>query len=355
MQRAIRTNTQIRSLPIVQWPAADREAWTAVCRPSERLRRGGAGSHMKSVTLDDLARRYGYFCDFLERHGLLDLEAGAGALVAPASVDGYLRELKGRVGSVTIYGSIYKLRRACQLIDPRRDLAWLVEIENELAMLMQPRSKSNRWILTEALLKAGLILIEEADKISTGSELAAARQLRNGLMVAMLAMYPIRLKNFAALEVGRNFIEIKGRWWIALSAEETKENRSDERRIDDLLAPALFRYLTKSRLVLARSETPAPALWLSSNDGRSMSYDNVARVITETTRMTVGIPVSPHLFRTGIASSAAIHGGANPYFASALLHHRDPHVTEAHYNRASGLSAATAFGAVLQGYRKASR
>jgi hypothetical protein len=41
-----------------------------------------------------------------------------------------------------------------------------------------------------------------------------------------------------------------------------------------------------------------------------MTYDGVARAITDTTRSTVGVPVSPHLFRTSVASSAAIHGGA---------------------------------------------
>ena len=64
-------------------------------------------------------------------------------------------------------------------------------------------------------------------------------------------MHPIRLKNFAALEIGRNFVEIKGSWWIVLSASETKEGRPDERRIDDLLQPALDRYLKKYRPVLA--------------------------------------------------------------------------------------------------------
>jgi hypothetical protein len=37
-----------------------------------------------------------------------------------------------------------------------------------------------------------------------------AYQVRNGLMVALLAFCPIRRKNFAALEVGRSFIKIKG-------------------------------------------------------------------------------------------------------------------------------------------------
>jgi len=62
--------SRVRSLPIEQWPSADRDAWTVACRPSQRLIRGGAGAHMKPVTLSDLARRYGYFLDSLDRSGL---------------------------------------------------------------------------------------------------------------------------------------------------------------------------------------------------------------------------------------------------------------------------------------------
>jgi integrase len=83
-----------------------------------------------------------------------------------------------------------------------------------------------------------------------------------------------------------------------------------------------------------------------------MTYDGVARAITDTARSTVGVPVSPHLFRTSVASSAAIHGGAEPNLASALLHHTDHGVTEAHYNRASSLRAAKSFREIIQGYVK---
>ena len=78
----------------------------------------------------------------------------------------------------------------------------------------------------------------------------------------------------------------------------------------------------------------------------------VESVLTETTRTTVGIAVSPHLFRTAIASSAAIHGGANPHLASALLHHTDAPCTEAHYNRASSISAGESLRSVIQEYIK---
>ena len=81
------------------------------------------------------------------------------------NVDAYLKELNARVGSVTVQGSIYKLRRACELIDPARDLSWLADIEKDLALVMRPRSKSDRWVLTEVLVEAGLTLINGGRKL----------------------------------------------------------------------------------------------------------------------------------------------------------------------------------------------
>src|SRR4029453_15811778 len=117
-QMASSIKTKVRSLPIDLWPEADRTAWISACQPRQRLKRGGAASHMKEITRDDLARRYGYFLDCMDRRRLSDLNNAAGAHVTPEKVDGYLRELTARVGSVTVQGSIYKLRRACELIDP---------------------------------------------------------------------------------------------------------------------------------------------------------------------------------------------------------------------------------------------
>src|SRR4051812_30508982 len=99
--------------------------------------------------------------------------------------------------------------------------------------MMRPRSKADRFVLSEVLVENGLTLIAEADHSTTRSDLAKARQFRNGLMIAMLALHPIRRKNFASLEIGRNFVNIEGRWWIILGASETKEKRPDERRFDD--------------------------------------------------------------------------------------------------------------------------
>src|SRR5690242_19351190 len=87
----------VRSLPLAQWPEADRAAWAAACRAAERLRRGGAASHMKEITRSDLTRRYGYFLDHIERTEGLDSGAGAALLVTRDRVARFLAELQARV------------------------------------------------------------------------------------------------------------------------------------------------------------------------------------------------------------------------------------------------------------------
>jgi hypothetical protein len=208
----------IRTLPKELWSLADKTAWEEACRPGMRLTRGGRASHLRAVTQNDLAKRYGYFLDFVSRSRRLDSEAKAGVHVTLENVEQYVEELKKRVSSVTVYGSIHKLRRTTQLIAPEQEVAWLMEIERELFSQMRPRSKWDRVVLAEVIVEAGLTLIAEAELSLKLPKLTRARMVRNGLMLALLAHSPIRLKNFSALEIGRSIIKIDEIWWILLAA-----------------------------------------------------------------------------------------------------------------------------------------
>jgi integrase len=66
----------------------------------------------------------------------------------------------------------------------------------------------------------------------------------------------------------------------------------------------------------------------------------------------VGVDVSPHLFRTSAASTAAIHGGDNLHLGSALLSHTNRTVTDDRYNRASSLSAAEKLRQLVRRYQE---
>jgi site-specific recombinase XerD len=349
------TNSPIRkrvSLPLELWPDADRNAWIAACQPSARLKRGGAAGHLKPISREDHARTYGDFIRFLDQHGLLRRDASAAANVTPDNVDAYLAELKGRMSPMTVHVSICRLRRAARYMVPGLGLDWLAEIAKDLALVAWPRSKFDRLVLPERLIEAGLTLIQEAEHLQTMTKLAQATQVRNGLMVAMLGFHPIRRKNFAALEIGRSLVKIRGRWWIILSAAETKENRADERRVDKLLIPFIDRYLEQYRPVLIRPDSPPSALWLSSRHAARITDKYVATLIGATTLSTVGVKLSPHLFRTSAASAAAVYGGDKPYLGSAILHNADPRVTLEHYNLATSLTAAESFRQIVRQYEK---
>ncbi len=346
------TKSPARRMPFEAWPEADRKAWRAACEPPARLKRGGAAGHLRSASREVHERHYGNFLGFLDRNGLLRRDAPAAAIVTPENVDAFLTEAKARMSSTTVHVAMCCLRRAALYMIPGLELGWLDKIAKDLAVVAHPHPKFDRLVLPERLIEAGLALIQEAENSHAMTKLAQASQVRNGLMLAMLGFHPIRRKNFAALEIGRSLVKIRGRWWIVLSAAETKENRADERRVDKLLIPFIDRYLHQYRPVLARYNNAASALWLSANDGTPIADKEVANVIGMTTLSTVGVKLGPHLFRTSAASAAAVYGGDNPYLGSAILHHADPRVTLEHYNRATSLTAAESFRQVVRQYEK---
>ena len=92
------------------------------------------------------------------------------------------------------------------------------------------------------------------------------------------------------------------------------------------------------------------ALWISSTTGRRITTKNLGTLISKITLETIGVDVSPHLFRTAAASTAAAYGGNTPHLASALLNHTDPRVTEEHYNRASSVSASRIYVGMINSF-----
>jgi integrase len=348
-----RTNTTVgkpRALPIVEWSDTDQLGWAEACRPSQRLNRGGAANHLAPVSRADIANRYGLYLDFLRRNGLFSAGHGAASLVTPCNVQQFIVELDGRVRSVTVWNSVYKLRLAAQLIAPNQDFQWLAEIERDIAMVAIPRSKSHRLVLTDRLVEAGLVLIQEAETFGK-TPMARAKGVRNGLLIVLLALHPVRIKNFAGLTLGDTFVGAGNRWWLHIPAEDTKSHRMDERQVPEFVTDFVNRYLQIHRPLLCRS-LEHQALWISSTTGKQMTTKNLATLISKITRETLGVDVSPHLFRTAGASTAAIYGGKFPHLGSALLGHRDKRVTEEHYDFSSGLRAGEDYASIIHHYRE---
>src|SRR5829696_3918648 len=183
-------------------------------------------------------------------------------------------------------------------------------------------------------------------------------------MIALLALHPIRSKNFAALSLSRSFVWQGDSWSIHLGSKETKSGRPDVRRVDRDLNRAVALYLTWSRPILlgrddfmigtVEQDQPDPflsgALWIGEK-GEALTRGAVELAIAQTTEMTLGIRVRPHDFHRCAAATAAFRGGDMPHLASAVLQHRDRQVTDEHYNRSSSMLAGMRFGEVVRRMR----
>jgi len=95
-----------------------------------------------------------------------------------------------------------------------------------------------------------------------------------------------------------------------------------------------------------KSGKPTSALWISSRTGQRYTTKNLGTLISKITRQTIGVDVSPHLFRTAAATTAAMYGGDTPYLASALLGHGDAE----HYIRATSVNAANTYAEIVRQY-----
>jgi site-specific recombinase XerD len=107
------------------------------------------------------------------------------------------------------------------------------------------------------------------------------------------------------------------------------------------------RYVEKYRPILLRKNTEESAFWISSTTGAQFTIKNMGTLISKITEQTLGVNVSPHLFRMAAATTAAVYGTSTPYLASGVLGHRDERITEEHYNRARSLHASAILSEII--------
>ncbi len=199
-----------------------------------------------------------------------------------------------------------------------------------------------------------MALMEES-KISGEKPIAMADAIRfrDGLMIALLGHVPLRYKNFAALEIGRDVIKEDDAWSIVIPPEDTKTRTYLDFQIPESISDQFVTYLNFVRPRMLR-HFGCNALWVSPKGG-PLSYSAVAPVVTRHTTERLGIRITPHDARDAAATTWAIASPDKVGISRDLLAHADLRTTEKHYNRARGNEASRAHSRVLARLRRISR
>ena len=127
-----------QSLPLVSWPAADREAYAAACRRGDPFEEGGSAALWRPATHAGRIWAYGAWLCHLQRQGV-DLEAEAGAeRLTSERLTLYMRHLRGRCASSSIASVLGHLHGFMLAVWPRHDWHWLSEVHPREQRLAEP-------------------------------------------------------------------------------------------------------------------------------------------------------------------------------------------------------------------------
>ena len=339
-----KTSPSQKALPLPDWPKTDREAWTAAQETAGVLYDGGVASHLSAQTRRDLTRRYAYFLSFLARQGRLE-HHGSAASVTEENILDYVHYLESRVSSVTLAQSLYKIRRVAGCLDPGRDWRWLRRLCRRLDLRAQPRDRRNDVVEIKELFELGRQLMDRADQADTSTTFARALLYRDGLIIALLAADPLRSANITALEIGRTLIKDGTTWSLNIPAEETKPGRLHLAVLPDWSVPCIDRYVHHYRPMFRNAQSTS-RLWLS-RIGRPLDGSSLYKVVCKRTREAFGKQINPHLFRSCLATSTAVHHGAAMGLAMTVLGHQSSKVTTRYYNQAKMIDAVRAYQEAL--------
>ena len=339
-----------RVLLFEDWPGADWAAWETAIRQGDPFEEAGPMAKWRSTTKNTVAQSYGGWLAWLKANGLLDETESPADRVRLERVKCYIVDLRRDCRDTTVEIRIHGLRRAIQGMAPDVSWHWLRKVVSHIRLNIQNRKdKRPRIRSSRELHELGLLLMDEADGYSTVPWKRATRY-RDGLIIALLAARPLRIRNFAALEIGRQIVENSDGFMIHVPADEIKTHTELEFSLPADLTGPMRHYLAVYRPLLLGCKE-GNHLWITKY-GTCMQEQAIYKCVTKLTREAFGVSVNPHLFRDCLATSMVIEDPEHVHVASKLLGHGTIETTTRHYNQATSLSAGRAIANNIRDLRR---
>jgi integrase/recombinase XerD len=319
-------------LPFNNWPAEDRIRWESAFKGGDRFDESGPGAHLAESTRRVQRESYARFLGFISmrREDLMHLPPDA--RIDRVVVADYVDWRRKSCGDVTVAIDLDHLRGALKLICPDVDWSWLLTITKRIAAAAPRRHPKYHLVTSDRLYALGLELMDgaitDADAAKHLSKVHAF-QYRDGLIIAFLALIPVRSRTLVAMRIGSHLVKTGDLWGLDIPATDTKNKRPLDYPISRELSAKIDLYLDRFRSRIPGAEKHT-GLW-ASNQGRPMCAMAIYEAVRNRTRKAFGFAVNLHRFRHAAASFWSIQDPANVRGAKDLLGQWSFGTTEKHY------------------------
>ncbi|WP_428394426.1 hypothetical protein [Lichenicoccus sp.] len=342
--------------PVAAWPDEEQAAWGRARqgRGLEGLDNPAAGWRDRTARKNEDG--YGRYLAWLHRNGMFSENETACERITPDRTAEYARYLKSHFSSVSVATTVTALTSAARALAPEEDWSWLSRRSTRLKGRAKP-SRVKRHIIqhTLDLFSFGKDLMDGPEKGRSG-KLAAAQRFQAGLIIALLAARPLRIRNFQAITIGQSLRWDGTGYWLTFSADETKTGGAIDEPVPANLIPYLEAFLRLWRPTILRQADKYDGvkthgrLWVDIF-GRPMQEFTLRELIKRYTRKRFGKALWPHLFRDCLLTSVAIDQPDLMRISGTLLGHTNLHTGEKHYNQARMVDASRRFSEMVSELR----
>lgn len=334
---------KLKHLPLDQWPTADHEAFAAVYAPGDIFDDArGPGADLAEGTRRAIRTAYRRWLGFLRAHKpnifLLRPEQRITLDLMRAYVDHLVLDLR----PATVHHYVHHLGYAARLIAFDENWHWLENLERRLAAVVRPEDCHQRLLPPWLSLHHGIELMDNARQQLGAPGKNPVLQYRDGLLLALLSVWPIRRRSIAALTVSRRFEISSDGITILLSTEDTKAKRAGSFRVPGQLLTYVSHYLTVVRPRLL-GDKRQDGFWVSYR-GQPLAAGRLYDIVRFRLSAGFGMKLGLHDFRRAAATFIAMETPEDVGLIPGLLQHASPDVSEKHYNLARSVEASRRFG-----------
>ncbi len=338
----------VSPLPRQKWPDADRKAFDAMFAKGGLLDDHGPLGHWQNNSCALMETQYARWLGWVrlaEPDALTLLPCDR---ATPERLRAWLTAMD-YLAPATQLGHVGSVIRLCRAISPQQcwiaHQAILAGLHYRTKQHGSPR-KTGRILPSEVLFEAGARLVQaNSGPISHPDQ---AVRLRDGAIICLLALMPMRRRALSELTLGNSLLLQADRIIICLYGTMTKNKQFWEAYVPDIVSEPLGAYLNIARpALLDRSPHPQNAVWLGRN-GAPLNINQFTRAIKKRTEALLNVNVSPHFFRDAAATTLARASPTSARMIKPILGHATSRIAEQHYIKADTISAGRGLASAIQ-------
>jgi hypothetical protein len=278
-----------KQLPFREWPPDIRRRWEAAFVNGDFLDEGGPGAHLAPASRAALQWACGCFFQYLQNETLhIDVDAPQNA-INPKVLGAFVEHRHKSCSDSAIATELHHLHLAFRLIFPEVDLRWLLDATKPIARQAKPGANKPHLVTSDRLYTLGLELMDGAIQTAAAEKTISkdcAFQYRDGLIIFLLALIPLRRRTLTALQIGKHLVRSGTYWRLDIPAADLKSAEPIEFVLSIKLCERIDLYLENFRPRVSGVSTHN-GLWVS-NKGGPMDDGAIYDAVRRRTRAALG-------------------------------------------------------------------